>query len=78
MLGIPAVAANGSEYLFAWEDVREAAFASTSLLSDAPSHFLHPSRYVPRYDATVTERFSLSLRRPATATSSSRRCDRYY
>jgi transglutaminase-like putative cysteine protease len=32
-----------------WEDVREEAFASASLAPDSPAHFLHPSRFVPRF-----------------------------
>jgi transglutaminase-like putative cysteine protease len=33
----------------AWEAVRDAAFDSTSLASDSPAHFLHPSRFVPAH-----------------------------
>ncbi|MFZ0730455.1 MAG: transglutaminase family protein [Methylovirgula sp.] len=33
----------------AWEEVREAAYASQSLARQSPAHFLHPSRYVPRF-----------------------------
>ncbi|HLH11900.1 MAG TPA: transglutaminase family protein [Methylovirgula sp.] len=33
----------------AWERVREAAYASASLTRLSPAHFLHPSRYVPRF-----------------------------
>jgi transglutaminase-like putative cysteine protease len=32
-----------------WEEVREKAFASASLDNDSPTHFLHPSRFVPRF-----------------------------
>ncbi len=32
-----------------WEDVREAAFAVDDLSSASPAHFLHPSRFVPRF-----------------------------
>jgi transglutaminase-like putative cysteine protease len=33
----------------AWEAVREAAYNSRSLTCESPTHFLHPSRYVPAY-----------------------------
>jgi transglutaminase-like putative cysteine protease len=33
----------------AWERVREDAFASASLDAASPAHFLHPSRFVPRF-----------------------------
>ncbi len=33
----------------AWEDVRDTAFSSASLDKISPAHFLHPSRFVPRY-----------------------------
>ncbi len=33
----------------AWEEVREAAYESQSLGRRSPAHFLHPSRYVPRF-----------------------------
>jgi transglutaminase-like putative cysteine protease len=33
----------------AWEEVREEGFNIKSLASDSPAHFLHPSRFVPRY-----------------------------
>ncbi len=33
----------------AWENTRDAAFAIESLASDSPAHFLHPSRFVPRF-----------------------------
>jgi transglutaminase-like putative cysteine protease len=32
-----------------WEEVRDAAYASQSLACLSPAHFLHPSRYVPRF-----------------------------
>jgi transglutaminase-like putative cysteine protease len=32
-----------------WEGVREEGFNIKSLTSDSPAHFLHPSRFVPRY-----------------------------
>jgi transglutaminase-like putative cysteine protease len=32
-----------------WEMVRDDAFASDSLRPDSPAHFLHPSRFVPRF-----------------------------
>lgn len=32
-----------------WEQVRDAAYASTSLDPDSPAHYLHPSRFVPHY-----------------------------
>lgn len=38
--------AEGSE---PWEEVRDAAFSASSLTSGSPSHFLHPSRFVPRF-----------------------------
>ena len=31
----------------AWETVRDASFAATSLAPDAPAHYIHPSRFVP-------------------------------
>ncbi len=37
------------ELTSAWEEVREAGFNIRSLASDSPAHFLHPSRFVPRY-----------------------------
>jgi transglutaminase-like putative cysteine protease len=33
----------------AWESVRETAYACASLARRSPAHFLHPSRYVPRF-----------------------------
>ena len=36
-----------------WEEVRDQAFASNSLKSDSPAHFLHPSRFVPLYRPAV-------------------------
>jgi transglutaminase-like putative cysteine protease len=36
-----------------WEAVRDAAFGSTSLAPDSPAHFLHPSRFVPRFQAAA-------------------------
>jgi transglutaminase-like putative cysteine protease len=32
-----------------WEEVREAAYATHSLDRTSPAHFLHPSRFVPRF-----------------------------
>ncbi|MGB8277275.1 MAG: transglutaminase family protein [Methylovirgula sp.] len=32
-----------------WEAVRDDAFGSSSLSPDSPVHFLHPSRFVPRF-----------------------------
>jgi transglutaminase-like putative cysteine protease len=32
-----------------WENIREDAFAATSLDRDSPAHFIHPSRFVPHY-----------------------------
>lgn len=32
-----------------WEEVREEAYGSRSLTNDSPTHFLHPSRFVPLY-----------------------------
>ncbi|MGD0635805.1 MAG: transglutaminase family protein [Beijerinckiaceae bacterium] len=32
-----------------WEDIREDAFAVTSLDRESPAHFIHPSRFVPHY-----------------------------
>ena len=36
-----------------FEDVREEAFESASLGKDSPAHFLHPSRFVPRFPPAV-------------------------
>ncbi len=36
-----------------FEEVREQAFDSVSLAKDSPVHFLHPSRYVPRFAPAV-------------------------
>jgi transglutaminase-like putative cysteine protease len=32
-----------------WEETREAAYASRDLSAASPSHYLHPSRFVPRF-----------------------------
>ncbi|HEY1736328.1 MAG TPA: transglutaminase family protein, partial [Methylovirgula sp.] len=32
-----------------WEDIRNTAFDIASLRPDSPAHFLHPSRFVPRF-----------------------------
>ena len=51
-----------------WEDVREAAFGATSLTSESPAHFLHPSRFVPRFQpATDYAKRSFAPRRPVLA-----------
>lgn len=44
----------------AWEEVRDAAFASCSLDAEAPAHYLHPSRFVPHF-APATDFASLSF-----------------
>ncbi len=36
-----------------FEEVREEAFESASLDKDSPVHFLHPSRFVPRFAPAV-------------------------
>jgi transglutaminase-like putative cysteine protease len=49
----------------AFEEVREAAFNCTALDKDSPAHFLHPSRFVPRFEpATDYARSSFSAGRP--------------
>jgi transglutaminase-like putative cysteine protease len=48
-----------------FEAVREAAYASHSLDRESPTHFLHPSRFVPRYvPATDYARRSFPPGRP--------------
>ena len=48
-----------------WEHVRDAAFASRGLDPDSPSHYLHPSRFVPHYEpATVFASESFAPGRP--------------
>jgi transglutaminase-like putative cysteine protease len=48
-----------------FESVREAAYGSRSLDKDSPAHFLHPSRFVPRYrPATDYARQSFPVGRP--------------
>ena len=52
----------------AWELVRDAAFAASSLDRDAPVHYLHPSRFVPHYEpATAYARESFTPGRPVLA-----------
>ncbi len=49
----------------AWEEVRDAAFDIDSLRPDSPAHFLHPSRFVPRFQpATDYAASSFKPRRP--------------
>jgi len=49
----------------AWEEVRDAAFGITSLKSDSPAHFLHPSRFVPNFEpAADYAATSFTPRRP--------------
>jgi transglutaminase-like putative cysteine protease len=49
----------------AWEYVRESAFASASLGSGSPAHFLYPSRFVPHYaPAALYARAHFSAGRP--------------
>ena len=49
----------------AFEDAREEAFDSISLDKDSPAHFLHPSRFVPRFQpAADYARASFSPARP--------------
>jgi transglutaminase-like putative cysteine protease len=48
-----------------FETVREEAFDSSSLAKDSPAHFLHPSRFVPRFaPAADYARTSFSKGRP--------------
>ena len=48
----------------AWEEVRQSAFSSNALGSQAPAHFLYPSRLVPLHaPATAYARESFSPRR---------------
>lgn len=50
--------------LNSWEDTREAAFSNDNLSPNSPSHFLHPSRFVPRFrPATDYARQSFSPQR---------------
>lgn len=51
-----------------WENVREAAFSSADLTPDSPAHFLHPSRFVPRFQpAADYARESFAPLRPVLA-----------
>ena len=51
-----------------WESVRDAAIGSRSLDSDAPAHYVHPSRFVPHYlPATEYARTSFPPGRPVLA-----------
>lgn len=52
----------------AFEEVREAAFEIASLAKESPAHFLHPSRFVPRFEpATDYARKSFPKGRPILA-----------
>ena len=49
----------------AWEEVRDTAFNIDPLRPDSPAHFLHPSRFVPRFQpATDYAAASFKPRRP--------------
>lgn len=49
----------------AWESVRDYAFGNLSLDPDSPAHFLHPSRFVPRFQpAADYAAESFTLERP--------------
>ncbi len=49
-----------------WEDTRDAAFSSDTLTPESPAHFLHPSRFVPRFQpAADYARQSFATGRPA-------------
>ena len=48
-----------------WEVIREASFNISSMQFDSPAHFIHPSRFVPRFDpATLYARQSFTPGRP--------------
>ena len=50
----------------AWDELREAAFASDSLAADSPAHLLHPSKLAPLHGpATDYARASFPPGRPA-------------